>query len=437
MADEGLFGVPMSFTPQDTLLGSLSAGIGRGTPSLISPYASTGAAAGIGLGSILLQSLLGYQARQQAAERTLELNRLSSSLLSMQTPQERADYIGTLGDVDPLVLGRLGSLSGALSSQDIQQQRALAQKRSEMMLEQELGTSAKGKELALIKQGIIPADTGMATEQAAPIQPTENPFGDFETLQQKRDRLIDQGARKGITPGKRLEYANKALKFEESSLESARKNLIKLRDAVNDSEELIATAKKGMEGAGETGGPGYLQTARELASGAYSLLPTPGGKEELEQRAATKDLDSIRPKIVKSLRSPGAVSNYETEILIGAGPSSQNTPQENARLIANMERIKELNADYADFLEAYVEAKGDAVGADKIWRNYKNDEVFRDGKFNDARMDWKEYFRSTKAGTYEASDQGKTDKAAVLQQMKDELKAVMERINQKKLARGQ
>jgi hypothetical protein len=101
MADEGLFGVPMSFTPQDTLLGSLSAGIGRGTPSLISPYASTGTAAGIGLGSILLQSLLGYQARQQAAERTLELNRLSSSLLGMKTAQERADYIGTLGDVDP------------------------------------------------------------------------------------------------------------------------------------------------------------------------------------------------------------------------------------------------------------------------------------------------------------------------------------------------
>ena len=134
MADEGLFGVPMSFTPQDTLLGSLSAGIGRGTPSLISPYASTGTAAGIGLGSILLQSLLGYQARQQAAEQTLELNRLSSSLLGMKTAQERADYIGTLGDVDPLVLGRLGSLSGALAGQEIQQQRALDLERSRKML---------------------------------------------------------------------------------------------------------------------------------------------------------------------------------------------------------------------------------------------------------------------------------------------------------------
>jgi len=152
MADEGLFGVPMSFTPQDTLLGSLSAGIGRGTPSLISPYASTGTAAGIGLGSILLQSLLGYQARQQAAEQTLELNRLSSSLLSMQTPQERADYIGTLGDVDPLVLGRLGSLSGALAAQDIQQQRALDLERSKKMLGYELGLSPEAQQLADLEQ---------------------------------------------------------------------------------------------------------------------------------------------------------------------------------------------------------------------------------------------------------------------------------------------
>jgi hypothetical protein len=153
MADEGLFGVPMSFTPQDTLLGSLSAGIGRGTPSLISPYASTGTAVGIGLGSILLQSLLGYQARQQAAEQTLELNRLSSSLLGMKTAQERADYIGTLGDVDPLVLGRLGSLSGALAGQEIQQQRALDLERSRKMLGYELELSPEAQQVADLELG--------------------------------------------------------------------------------------------------------------------------------------------------------------------------------------------------------------------------------------------------------------------------------------------
>ena len=87
MANDGLLGVPMSFGVGDTLAGSLGAGLGAATPTMISPYASTGTAIGLGLGSILLQSLLGYQASQQAAERTLELHRLSTSLLGMKDAQ--------------------------------------------------------------------------------------------------------------------------------------------------------------------------------------------------------------------------------------------------------------------------------------------------------------------------------------------------------------
>ena len=152
MANEGLLGVPMSFGVGDTLAGSLGAGLGAATPTMISPYASTGTAIGVGLGSILLQSLLGYQARQQAAERTLELNRLSTSLLGMKDAQERSDFIGTLGDTDPLVLGRLGSLSGALAGQEIQQQRALDLERQKQMLGYELELSPEAQQVADLKQ---------------------------------------------------------------------------------------------------------------------------------------------------------------------------------------------------------------------------------------------------------------------------------------------
>jgi len=152
MANEGLLGVPMSFGVGDTLAGSLGAGLGAATPTMISPYASTGTAIGVGLGSILLQSLLGYQARQQAAERTLELNRLSTSLLGMKDAQERSDFIGTLGDTDPLVLGRLGSLSGALAGQEIQQQRALDLERQKQMLGYELELSPEAQQVADLNQ---------------------------------------------------------------------------------------------------------------------------------------------------------------------------------------------------------------------------------------------------------------------------------------------
>lgn len=160
MADEGLLGVPMSFGIGDTLLGSLGAGLAQASPKMISPYASTGTALGIGLGSVLLQSLLGYQARQQAADRTIELNKLSTPLLGMQTAQERSDYISGLGDVDTQVLGRLSSLSGALGTRAIEQQQALdlAKRKAELGYEMELSPMAQElqaqkqqRELELIK----------------------------------------------------------------------------------------------------------------------------------------------------------------------------------------------------------------------------------------------------------------------------------------------
>ena len=52
-------------------------------------------------------------------------------------------------------------------------------------------------------------------------------------------------------------------------------------------------------------------------------------------------------------------------------------------------------------------------------------------------MTKEEFATSGAQPTPTATPTAETDKAAVLQQMKDELKAVMERINQKKLARGQ
>jgi len=147
-----LFNVPMSFQPGETLLGSLGQGIGRATPELINPYMSTGAAVGISLGSVLLQSLLGYQARQQAAERTLELNRLSTALTSLPTAQERSQYLQGLGDTDPLVLGRLGSLAGALTNQELQQKQLLDLERSKKMLGLEVQASPIGQELAQQEQ---------------------------------------------------------------------------------------------------------------------------------------------------------------------------------------------------------------------------------------------------------------------------------------------
>lgn len=103
--------------------GAAAISLGQVTPQLITPYTSTGRAISISLGSVLLQSLLGYQARQQAARDTLEMNTLANQMMKLQTPEERTSFIG--GVDDTLYQSRLSSLATALTSQQAETQRKL------------------------------------------------------------------------------------------------------------------------------------------------------------------------------------------------------------------------------------------------------------------------------------------------------------------------
>lgn len=106
----------LNYTGADTGYGIAAQSLGQVTPKLINPYASTSEAVGISLGSVLLQSLLGYQARQQAAKDTLELNTLANQMNRLTTPEARTEFIG--GVSDPMNQARLSTLSTALTAQD-------------------------------------------------------------------------------------------------------------------------------------------------------------------------------------------------------------------------------------------------------------------------------------------------------------------------------
>jgi len=112
--EEALYG--LNFTGADTGYGIAAQQVGQLGPKLINPYGSTGQAIGIGLGTILLQSLLGYQARSQAAQDTLQLNTLANQMQTLETPQARTDFIGGLED--PMQQSRLSTLATALTAQE-------------------------------------------------------------------------------------------------------------------------------------------------------------------------------------------------------------------------------------------------------------------------------------------------------------------------------
>jgi hypothetical protein len=159
----------------DTGYGIATQAIGQMTPQLINPYGSTGQAIGIGLGSILLQSLLGYQARQQAVSETLEANTLASKMMAMAGPEARTEFIGGIGD--PMQQARLSTLSTALTTQEQARKIKAADKLLELETAADFELGPKGTELFERRA------QGEALRQAAIT-------GAFQQRQEVQDELL-------------------------------------------------------------------------------------------------------------------------------------------------------------------------------------------------------------------------------------------------------
>lgn len=115
----------LNFAGTDSAFGIGQQALAQATPQLINPYGSTGQALGISLGSVLLQSLLGYQAQKSAMEDTLATNKLANAMLQLKTPEERTGFIETQA-TDPRIATRLSSLATALTGQQLARQNELA-----------------------------------------------------------------------------------------------------------------------------------------------------------------------------------------------------------------------------------------------------------------------------------------------------------------------
>lgn len=421
MADslaQALLALPIQ--PVETPYGITALNISKNIPNMIDPYGNPWGNLAIGLGSVLTSALLGYQARQQALEENATLGPLITAGLKAKTAEELDTLIAQPGNER---LGRVGTelklrlleneMLQKQNEEKLKQQLLLERVRSgyippgyEDMLgagqtpEQQLKQQIQGELLKeVVRQGRIPPGYEdllgempqyFAGPPGAERKPSMFP-GIEKTYDERRNEYIQQGISMGLTPNKASEEADKRLTQERAANAAAFKKIEQSRETSSTYERLSATAAEAMTQAGETGGlmPGARQAGSYLAA-AF------GSKTQAEKMAATKLLDSIRPDIVKAGRSPGSVSEYENKMLIGAGPSSQNTPEENARLIKGMALRAELERDYADFLEQYVQDKGDAVGADKLWNAYKQAEVFVGGTYNPDRINWKDYFAGTR-----------------------------------------
>jgi len=180
--EEALYG--LNFTPAENPYGIAATQIGQLGPRLINPYGSTGQAVGIGLGSILLQSLLGYQARQQASQDTLELNSLANQLMTKTTPEARTEFIGTVSD--PMNQARLSTLSTALMQQEATRKADLTTRRGVAELEVDL---ARAKEMGVPLAQLSELDKQREARRAVLFGTTPSVTGEMLTVPEAASQI--------------------------------------------------------------------------------------------------------------------------------------------------------------------------------------------------------------------------------------------------------
>ena len=280
------------------------------------------------------------------------------------------------------------NLGQKLRAQDLQDEIALTGMKSRANAIGELSARSEMNDLLQAKKpdGIV-----IGTTKTNPLQSSEGSIADKINFYFKKFQAEGQpDSQASISARQQVQGELEASKKTFDEAKSARDYGQKMLD-------LVSTARAGMAQAGKTGN---FQSLRHAAD--YILSPF--SDEANKKLTGDAMLSSIAPQLVQMSRSPGAVSDYETQMYLGSGPNVNQTPETNAELAAKMEDLAKLNLDYADFLDTYREINGNTTGAQKKWSEYRQAfPLFK--KVGDKivslsnRPSWQDYFNSVGSQT--------------------------------------
>jgi hypothetical protein len=130
------------------------------------------------------------------------------------------------------------------------------------------------------------------------------------------------------------------------------------------------------------------------------MSPPDALREQQQKRAATKELQSITPDQVNAIKFPGALAVKEMDLLIGAGISDRNTPQQNIRLLQNMKVARKRMGEYTEFVQKAVDAGHSPAAIGAAWDEYtRNNPVFdpQRGAVITNPKSYKDYFADKEA----------------------------------------
>jgi hypothetical protein len=213
MAGEDLYSAlsGLNYSPMENNWALGSQVIGAGMPSLYNQYQGPGTTFGIALGGALLQGLLGYQARRQAAEDSIAANQLGLKLLQATTPEARLQIAASAPDVE--MQSRLLGLNTRLQTQAELTNQLVNQEALKRKALSEITTAEKLKELEQAaefelsdlgrKQAQRKLDDLIALEQAKRL-----PTGTIDPDVKKKDQEIARYAQMAGNIADRVEALN-------------------------------------------------------------------------------------------------------------------------------------------------------------------------------------------------------------------------------------
>lgn len=327
----------LNFVPLDTSWGIGAQSIAQALPSLVNPYASPWSNLGVTLGGALVASLLGYQARKEANDMSLQTQRYANQMLRMQTPEARTAFLAELpseaagtGVASKLsrlstALGRQETLQNALIQQEVARAKALAPIEVDLARAKELGVGF-GQLGEMDKQRAAARSTLLGA--LSPTAPATGEGMPTPVLPSAADTLTNPEAYKVLTKPEReaLAARQKLDEAKQQQADALRKEFTALPEVKNFS--LIDTAAKVVSQAVKD--PSSVAT-QELVRRAVQLIEPGMAVREGEQAAimASQSIpDQFKGEISRALNGEGGLAAETREGIMRIAERAYKTQAE-------------------------------------------------------------------------------------------------------------
>jgi hypothetical protein len=188
-------------------------------------------------------------------------------------------------------------------------------------------------------------------------------------LRERRDQRMAELRSKGFGNAQISSIIKDEFKPETAENTVSAKEMAKAEDRASGLTILAETAQEALDTADDFG------PISGRISKAYATVGSLVSDTQEKELTAYQILETIKPDIVKLYRAKGsgALSDFESKALMGAGPQNTYTREANQFIINKLKAMAQLEEQYQSYLHWYRNTYGSVRGARTHWTKYKKD----------------------------------------------------------------